>query len=419
MPAAGLSTAAWCVVAAFGAYFCMYAFRKPFTAGGYVDLTLWDVPYKTVLVVAQVLGYTVSKFLGIKVVSEVSPRRRAVLLLGLIGAAELALVLFALTPFPVNFVWLFLNGVPLGMVFGLVLGVLEGRRHTEALAAGLCASFILADGVTKSAGAYLLAAEVPEFWMPAAAGLLFTPPLFLFVWMLTRVPAPSAADVAARSERTPMTRADRRAFFLRYAAGLTLVGAAYLLVTILRSVRADFAPEIWAGLGVTGQPEVFTQSEMGVVACVLVLNGAAVLIRDNRRAFTYALWVAAAGSVVVAAALLALRAGAVSPLAFMVLHGVGLYLPYIAVHTTVFERLIAMTRDRGNIGYLMYLVDAFGYLGYVAVLLARNVAGPGADFLAFFVPLSWVIAVASAGLLLPAWYYFMVHPATRRDAGVS
>ena len=38
------------------------------------------------------------------------------------------------------------------MVFGLVLGFLEGRQTTELLAAGLCASFILADGIMKSVG---------------------------------------------------------------------------------------------------------------------------------------------------------------------------------------------------------------------------------------------------------------------------
>jgi hypothetical protein len=416
-PGGGLTASAWVVVAAFGTYFCMYAFRKPFTAATFTDLALWGVGYKTVLVVAQVLGYTVSKFVGIKVVAEASPHRRAGMILLLIGLAELSLLLFALTPPPYNFVWLFGNGLPLGMVFGLVLGVLEGRRHTEALAAGLCTSFIVADGVTKSAGAYLLAAGVPEFWMPAAAGLLFTPPLLVFVWMLARSPAPSAADVAARSERTPMTGADRRAFFRRYALGLTLLVLAYLLVTVLRSVRADFAPEIWAGLGVTDRPAVFARSESVVAFCVLFLNGAAVLIRDNRRAFSYALGVAVAGSLVVAAGLLGLRAGQLSPFAFMVLTGVGLYMPYIAVHTTVFERLIAMTRDRGNIGYLMYLADAFGYLGYVVVLLARNAVGPTADFLGFFLPLAWVVSGACAALLLPCWYYFLGHPATRRAAG--
>ena len=49
-------------------------------------------------------------------------------------------VLFGLTPPPYNLVWLFCNGVPLGMVFGLVLGFLEGRRQSEAHGAAALAS---------------------------------------------------------------------------------------------------------------------------------------------------------------------------------------------------------------------------------------------------------------------------------------
>jgi hypothetical protein len=45
---------------------------------------------------------------------------------------KVALVLFGLTPPPYNALWLFFNGIPLGMVFGLVTGVLEGRRHTRS-----------------------------------------------------------------------------------------------------------------------------------------------------------------------------------------------------------------------------------------------------------------------------------------------
>lgn len=93
------------------------------------------------------LGYTASKFLGIRVVSEVSPARRAGLILALVAVAGLGLLLFAVTPAPWNVVWLFANGLPLGMIFGLVLVVFEGRRPSEALAAGLCDSFVVANGV--------------------------------------------------------------------------------------------------------------------------------------------------------------------------------------------------------------------------------------------------------------------------------
>lgn len=61
---------AWCMLAAFGTYFCMYAFRKPFTAGTYAGINLWDIHYKTILIISQVFGYMFSKFIGIKVISE-------------------------------------------------------------------------------------------------------------------------------------------------------------------------------------------------------------------------------------------------------------------------------------------------------------------------------------------------------------
>src|SRR5262245_66530267 len=79
----------WCVVAAFGAYGCMYAFRKPFTAGTF-STEPFAAGFKTWLVLAQVLGYTISKFIGIKVIAEMRPERRVMILLGLVAFSDLA-----------------------------------------------------------------------------------------------------------------------------------------------------------------------------------------------------------------------------------------------------------------------------------------------------------------------------------------
>lgn len=190
------AASAWAVVAAFGAYFCMYGFRKPFTVAAYDEVLAWGYAYKPLAIVAQVMGYMASKFIGIKVIAELERRRRVAMLLLLIAVAEGALVGFALTSAPWNLAWLFVNGLPLGMVFGLVLSFLEGRRQTEALAAGLYFSFIVADGVTKSAGMQALSSGVSQFWMPAFTGCFFAAPLAFFAWMLTRIPPPSFADVA-------------------------------------------------------------------------------------------------------------------------------------------------------------------------------------------------------------------------------
>ncbi|MFM7102941.1 MAG: DUF5690 family protein, partial [Verrucomicrobiota bacterium] len=116
----------------------------------------------------------------------------------------------------------------------------------------------------------------------------------------------------------------------------------------------------------------------------------------NRRAFLASLAISAGGLVLLALALAAQRAGHLGALPFMVLFGLGLYLPYVAVHTTVFERLIALTRDRGNVGHLMYLADSVGYLGYVAVMLARR-QGLGRDDLW---PTFQVLSGAGAGMAL-------------------
>ena len=401
----------WCVIAAFGAYASMYGFRKPFTAGSY-----GGAEGKAWLVTAQVLGYMLSKIVGIKVIAEMTAERRARAFLILIAIAEAALLLFAVTPTPFNAGWLFVNGLSLGMVFGLVLGFVEGRCLTELFVAGLCASFIVADGFTKSIGSLLLQSGLSERWMPCVAGLFFVLPLLVFVWMLEQIPAATAQDEAARSPRTPMTGVERLAMIRRHGVGLFGLMFAYLLITVLRSIRGDFAAEVWASLGLGNQPAIFTQSELWVTLAVVLTNGALVLVEDNRRAFFGGLGLSATGLGVALLALTGYRDGFLPPFAFMVLLGVGMYVPYIAVHTTLFERLIALTRERGNIGYLMYLADALGYLGYVGVMLAHGAISSKEDFLAYFLRLATGLLGAALVALLGAcaFYYWR-----NNDWGVS
>ena len=65
-------------LAGFCCYFSMYAFRKPFSAATFDAVAGWTftLDYKIALVLAQVAGYALSKFIGIKVISELSPARR-------------------------------------------------------------------------------------------------------------------------------------------------------------------------------------------------------------------------------------------------------------------------------------------------------------------------------------------------------
>ncbi len=142
------------IASAFSTYFAMYAFRKPFAAAKFEGEFFLGtaVALKTAIVISQIIGYALSKYIGIKVCSEVTPSRRAAMLLGLVGMAQGALILYGLLPNNWKVLAIFLNGLPLGMIWGLVVWYLEGRRTSELLLAGLSLSYILASGVVKDLG---------------------------------------------------------------------------------------------------------------------------------------------------------------------------------------------------------------------------------------------------------------------------
>src|SRR5438046_9383519 len=90
----------YATAAAFCTYFCMYAFRKPFAAAKFEGLHFFGttIQLKTAIVISQIIGYALSKFIGIRVCSEAREDQRAGMLLLLICWAELALLLFAIVP---------------------------------------------------------------------------------------------------------------------------------------------------------------------------------------------------------------------------------------------------------------------------------------------------------------------------------
>jgi MFS family permease len=401
--------------AGFFAYFAMYAFRKPFTAATFEGVPGWHfaLDYKIALVLAQVAGYALSKFIGVKVISEIEPRHRVAAILGLIGLAWLALIAFAFVPAPWNVAALFINGLPLGMIWGLVYGFMEGRRVSEALAAMMCASFILSSGVVKSAGVWLMQAfHVSQFWMPAAVGALFIPMLLASVWVLNALPPPTAKDEAERVRRAPMTSAQRGAFLRAYAPGLIAIVIAYVLLTAIRDYRDNFAAEIWKALGFGGEAAVFSASELPVAVIALVAMAAVMAVRDNRRALMAIHGLVGLGFAMIGLSTLAFQTQLISPLAWMILAGSGLYMAYNPINAVMFDRMVAVSGRTGNAGFLIYVADSCGYMGSVAVLLWRNFGQGNLDWLQFFVLGAYVASVA--GLLLTALAALYFHHRSAR-----
>lgn len=395
-------------IAGFCAYFCMYAFRKPIAAADFsnVGVGLLGIDYKTIAIIAQVAGYAASKLIGVRLIAEAGRRGRGKAIVGLIGLSWLALILFAALPTPWNALVMVLNGLPLGMIWGLVFSYLEGRRNSELLGAILCASFILSSGVVKSVAVLLMAAGVGEFWMPAATGALFFPLLFASVWALEKLPPPSPEDEAERTQRVPMDSVDRRAFLREHGLALILLVTGYVLLTAIRDFRDNFAAELWTALGYSHVAAVFSASEIPVAVIALVGLGALMLIRDNMRALLVMHGVVIAGAVLLGLSTLAFEAHAIGPINWMILTGAGLYLSYTPFNAMLFDRMIAAIGKAGNAGFLIYVADASGYCGSVALLLYRSFAEPGMRWLPFFTTCCYATAVVVGVLTLGSAVYF-------------
>jgi MFS family permease len=405
------AVAVFAAVTSFGVYFCMYAFRKPFTAAGFEGQSFLNIPYKVWLVAAQVMGYMFSKFYGIRFISSIGRSKRAVTIACLIFVAWVALLLFALTPAPYNIVFLFINGFPLGMVWGLVFSYLEGRRLTEAMGAVLASSFIFSSGVVKSVGKYLLQEwRVSEGWMPFVAGALFIIPLLIFTWLLKHVPPPSDEDVRLRTERKPMNKEDRRQFLARYLPGLSLIVVTYVFLTILRDFRDNFANELWTELGYGQQPSIFAKTEVPVSIIVLLSMALLILVQSNIKAFLINHAVIVFGYLVCMGSTFLFLRHYISPVLWMTLTGTGLYMAYVPFNALYFERMIATFQIRGNVGFVMYIADSFGYLGSVLVLFLKEFSGIQLSWTRFFVHTVFIVsAIGIVGTVIAAFYFRKKH----------
>lgn len=406
-PVSRLPSTVLAALAAAATYTCMYAFRKPFTAATFEGLAYAGINYKVWLVVAQVLGYMASKFYGIRFISELKTAGRFQSIVLLLGFAWLSLLGFALVPPPWNIAFMFLNGLPLGLIWGIVFSYLEGRRTTELLGVALASTFIFASGFVKSVGSWLLVeCGKNPFWMPFIAGAMFIVPLVGFAWLLDRTPPPDALDLAARSERRPMTKEERKGFLQKFLPGIVVLVAAYLLLTVLRDLRDNFAAELWRELGYANQPDIFTQTELPATLVILLGLSLLVLVKNNHTALFLNHFTIFFGLVLVFVSTLLFSQELLNAPLWAMLNGVGLYLAYVPFNCLVFERLIAAYRQPGNIGFIMYVADAIGYLGSVAVLLVKEFVVMEVTWSSFLVGANLWASVVGMVLVGASAFYF-------------
>ena len=203
-----------------------------------------------------------------------------------------------------------------------------------------------------------------------------------------------------------MSKGDRWVFFKAYWPGLISLFAVYVVLTIIRTFRDDFGVEIWQGLGVSDKPEVYAQSETIVMVFVTLLNAVAIYMRNNLHALRVTFVIMTLAFLLLIGATFVQETGVIGPLFFMVLCGIGLYVPYVAFHTTVFERIVSASSLRGNLVFLMYLADSIGYLGYVLLLTVEQRVRESSDQLSLFQNSLYSLSGLAIVCLVVAMIYF-------------
>jgi len=203
-----------------------------------------------------------------------------------------------------------------------------------------------------------------------------------------------------------MNAEERKKFMFTFAPGLVLLILTYMLLTAFRDFRDNFSADVWKSLGYGNSPEIFTKTETPVTFAILIIMGSIMFIRNNRIALIVNHLLILGGMILVGISSFLFDSGSISAPLWMILLGFGLYLGYVPFNSILFDRLIATFKYISTVGFLIYLADAFGYLGSIGVMLYKEFGQPTLSWLDFFIGAGYVMSVAGSLLVICSMVYF-------------
>jgi hypothetical protein len=163
--------------------------------------------------------------------------------------------------------------------------------------------------------------------------------------------------------------------------------------------------DMWRESGASYQADVFARTETLISICILVLIASMVWVKRNDRALLLTQVIMFVGFLICLWGVWNFQSGG-SMFMFTTLVGLGLYMVYIPYNSILFDRLLATFSVTGNVGFLIYLADAFGYLGSVLVLLSKSVWKLSWNWLEFYQELVWMAAIMGLFCIGFSLYYF-------------
>lgn len=386
-------------------YTCCYAYRKPFTAALYEGEMLFGFDLKILYVLSEIIGYALSKFIGVHILPSMQKHQRVYYIIGLLTFSELSWLGFGFLPVSLKLVCVFFSGLPLGMIWGVVFSYIEGRRISEVLNVGLSVALIVSSGLVKTLGQYVLDHfQVTEYWMPFVTGAVVYPIMLICTYLLNQIPEPDEQDKLQRTERAPMGGREKKRFFKQFFWGICMLILLYASLTVFRELRDSFAADVWKELQISGAM-IFTRTEAPIAFFVLALMFTIVFIRNNRLALNIIYVISVVGGLITVSSTLLYVNGHLSPINWMIFSGLGMYMGYIPF-TYLIERLIASLQVVSTAIFVIYLADSFGYLGTAGVFMIKNFSSFDISWVTMLVYTACISAVISILAVLVTYVYF-------------
>jgi hypothetical protein len=182
--------------------------------------------------------------------------------------------------------------------------------------------------------------------------------------------------------------------------------AIYVFLTVFRDLRDNFAVEFWDSIGMKNIPTMLVFSELPIAILVIIIIGSMIFIKNNKAGFFINFLIVFIGGILLLISTLLFSQQLISPTLWMIIVGFSMYLPYIAFHALFFERWIAYFKIKSNIGFLMYVADAAGYLGSTVVLLFKNFNNTTYSWVTFFTFTAFITSIFIIILSVTNYIYF-------------
>lgn len=400
----------WAGGAALLSYSLVYALRKPYTAASFENLDFFGIDYKVAVTTIQILGYLIAKFFGIKIISELKKENRFSFFVYSAVLAEASLLLFGILDTPYNAFAMFINGLSLGCMWGVIFSFIEGRKITDMLASLLGVSIVFSSGLAKSVGLFVINdLQINQFWMPALIGIVTLPLLIFMGYMLKRLPHPTEEDIQLRNERVVLDHKGRITLFLKYAPILSLLFIGNFLLLVLRDIKEDFLVNI---LDMEGQSSwLFARVDTVVTLVILGIFALFIFFRSNIKALMCLMLLVIMGCMCMTYVSANYQTLNLSSITWLFVQSLSLYIAYLTFQTIFFDRFIACFKIKGNVGFFIAIIDFIGYVGTVSILTIKEILNIDLEWFVLFNKMAMTVGIlgtiifSTAGFLIYREYH--------------